>query len=188
MSSLITRAAEGFDRRLFTVDEILRMQEVGIISPDENFELVEGEIVPIQAKSHFHELIKLTLNIRLARALPPDLWLGIESSLYFSERTFLEPDLSVYPRGIKLESVKGSDVILAIEVSASTLTYDRGLKAQLYAKYGVQELWVIAVEKRRTFQHRMAQNSMWQSMATRDADYELRIDAIPGFSVKLSEI
>jgi hypothetical protein len=29
-----TRAAEGFDRRAFTVDEILRMQEAGIISDD----------------------------------------------------------------------------------------------------------------------------------------------------------
>ena len=51
MPSAVTRAAEGFDRRLFTVDEILRMQEAGIISEDENFELVEGEIVPMNLLS-----------------------------------------------------------------------------------------------------------------------------------------
>ena len=188
MSSLVTRAAEGFDRRLFTVDEILRMQEIGIISPDENFELVEGEIVPIQAKSHFHELVKSALNLKIARALPDHLWLGIESSLYLSDRTVLEPDLSIYPRGMRLETVKGSDVIIAIEVSASTLAYDRGLKAQLYAKYGVQELWVIDVERHRTIIHQEPVAGSWRSINMRGADEELRIAAIPEFRIRLSEI
>ena len=82
MTTSVTRAAEGFDRRAFTVQEILRMQEAGIISEDENFELIEGEIVPLQAKTHVHELIKSTLNLGLARALPDKLWLGVESTMY----------------------------------------------------------------------------------------------------------
>ena len=44
MRGSVTRAAEGFDRRAFTVAEVLRMQEAGIISEDENFELIEGEM------------------------------------------------------------------------------------------------------------------------------------------------
>ena len=43
--------------------KILRMQDAGIISEDENFELIEGEIVPMQAKTHVHELIKSALTI-----------------------------------------------------------------------------------------------------------------------------
>ena len=70
MRANVTRAAEGFDRRSFTVAEILRMQDAGIIAEDENFELIEGEIVPMQAKSHVHERIKIALNIAIARALP----------------------------------------------------------------------------------------------------------------------
>jgi Uma2 family endonuclease len=54
----VTRAAEGFDRRAFTVSEVLRMQEAGIISEDENFELIEGEIVPAQARSPVHQTFK----------------------------------------------------------------------------------------------------------------------------------
>ena len=46
------------------------MQDAGIISEDENFELIEGEIVPMQAKTHAHELIKSALTIGIARALP----------------------------------------------------------------------------------------------------------------------
>ncbi len=117
MPAAVTQFAEGFPRRAFTVDEILRMQEAGIIGEDENFELIEGEIVPMQAKTHVHELIKSALTLKLARALPDDLWLGIESTMYVSERTFVEPDLVVYRRGMKLEDVKGPDILLAIEVA-----------------------------------------------------------------------
>src|ERR1700720_4553525 len=106
MRGSVTRAAEGFDRRAFTVDEVLRMQEVGIISEDENFELIEGEIVPMQAKTHVHELLKSALTLGVARALPETLWFGVETTIYLTPNTFVEPDLTVYPRGLKLETVK----------------------------------------------------------------------------------
>ncbi len=64
MGTNVTRAAEGFDRRSFTVAEILRMQDAGIIAEDENFELIEGEIVPMQAKTHVHERIKVGVDHR----------------------------------------------------------------------------------------------------------------------------
>jgi Uma2 family endonuclease len=186
MRGQTTRAAEGFDRRSFTVAEILRMQEAGIISEEENFELIEGEIVPMQAKSHAHELIKTTLNIAIARALPDALWMGVESTLYLSANTFVEPDLTVYPKGRKLEDVKGSDILLAIEVAATTLAYDRGLKAQLYARYGVRELWVIDAARRATFVHQGAEHGAWRSIVEHGPDEALTHPVLPGFSVRLA--
>jgi Uma2 family endonuclease len=184
----LTQAAEGLPRRAFTVKDVLRMQRTGIIGPDEKFELVEGEIVPMQSKTHVHELIKVDLNIRIARALPDDLWMGVETSLYLSDRTVLEPDLFIYKRGPKLESVKGPDIILAIEVALTTLVYDRGLKASLYAKYGVQELWVIDAAKRRTFVHRGASAKGWGKVTEYGARALMKHPALPGFAARLGEI
>jgi Uma2 family endonuclease len=183
-----TRAAEGFDRRSFTVAEILRMQDAGILGEDENFELIEGEIVPMQAKTHIHELIKSALTIGIARALPDHLWLGVESTIYLSANTFVEPDLVIYPRGIKLEEVKGSDILLAIEVAATSLAYDRGLKAHLYARHGVTELWVIDAERRRTFVHSGPGPAGWRTILERGPDDALASAALPGFSAKLGSI
>ena len=184
----VTRAAEGFDRRAFTVQEVLRMQEAGVISDDENFELIEGEIVPMQAKTHVHELIKSTLNLGLARALPDNLWLGVESTMYLSKTTFVEPDLVIYPRGIKLEEVKGSDIRLAVEVALSSLKYDRGLKALIYSRYGVQELWVIDASQRRAHIHTGSNAGAWEQIVERGPEDLLNCAAIPGFSVKLGAI
>ncbi|HLH50863.1 MAG TPA: Uma2 family endonuclease [Roseiarcus sp.] len=188
MTASVTRAAEGFDRRAFTVEEILRMQEVGIISDDENFELIEGEIVPMQAKTHVHELIKSTLTFGVVRALPDHLWFGVESTMYLSGNTFVEPDLVVYPRGIKLEEVKGTDIVLAIEVALTSLAYDRGLKAQLYARHGVRELWVIDANRRRAYVHTAPKAGVWEHIAEFGPEDALICPVIPGFSVKLGAI
>jgi Uma2 family endonuclease len=188
MRANVTRAAEGFDRRSCTVAEILRMQDAGILSEDENFELIEGEIVPMQAKTHIHELLRSALNIGIARALPDDLWLGVESTINLSADTFVEPDLIVYPRGINLEEVKGSDILLAIEVTATSLAYDRGLKARLYASHGVNEFWVIDAERRRTFVHNGPGAAGWRTIAERSHDEALTSAALPGFLAKLGSI
>jgi Uma2 family endonuclease len=188
MRTHVTRAAEGFDRRSFTVAEILRMQDAGIISEDENFELIEGEIVPMRAKTHIHELIKSALTLAVARALPERLWLGAATTIYLSPRTFVEPDLVVYPKGIKLEEVKGSDILVAIEVAATSLAYDRGLKARLYARHGVNELWVIDAERRRTFVHSGPEAAGWRTIVERGRDEPLTFAALPGFSIKLGAI
>ena len=184
----LTEAATGLPRRAFTVKDVLRMQKTGVIGPDEKFELVEGEIVPMQSKTHVHELIKSDLILRIARVLPEGLWLGIESSMYLSDRTILEPDLVVYKRGLKLETIKGPDIILAIEVSLSTFVYDSGLKASLYARYGVQELWVIDAKKRRTFVHKDASGKGWGEVMEHGPKALLECAALPGFGVRVGEI
>ena len=50
MRTHVTRAAEGLDRRSFTVPEILRMQDAGIISEQENFELMAFQVVDARDK------------------------------------------------------------------------------------------------------------------------------------------
>ena len=70
MNVTATTAAEGFPRRAFTVEDIGRMIEAGVIREDEKFELVEGEIVMAAAKGIVHERVKSALSIAVVRALP----------------------------------------------------------------------------------------------------------------------
>ena len=188
MRANVTRAAEGFDRRSFTVAEILRMQDAGIISEDEDFELIEGEIVPMEAKTHIHELIKSALTLGVARALPDNLGLGVETTIYLSPNTFVEPDLVVYPKGLKLESVKGADILLAIEVALTSLDYDRSLKARLYARHGVNELWVVDAARRTTHVHSGPDGDRWRSIVERGSGDALTFAALPGLSAQLAAV
>lgn len=164
------------------------MQGAGIIGEDENHELIEGESVPMQAETHADEPIKSALMIALARALPDRLRLGVESTIYLTDNTFLEPDLVVYPRGLELETVKVSDIALAIEVAPTSLAYDRELKARLYASHGVKGLWVIDADKRRTFVRAGPAGEAWASVTERGPDEAPTCEASPGLSVRLASI
>src|SRR3954464_8009776 len=95
MNVAATTAAEGFPRRAFTVDDIARMIDAGIIGEDEKFELIEGEIVMSAAKGFAHERIKSALTIAVARSLPEHLTMGVETTLRLTTTTMLEPDIAV---------------------------------------------------------------------------------------------
>src|SRR6202163_196110 len=97
MSVAATTAAEGFPRRAFTVADIARMIEAGIIGEDEKFELIEGEIVMMAAKGIAHERIKSALVIAVVRALPDHLTVGVEVTLRLTDTVMLEPDIAVFP-------------------------------------------------------------------------------------------
>ncbi len=189
MNIAVTRAAEGFPRRAFTVAEIRRMVETGIIAEDENFELIEGEIVPTSPKGNQHEVIKAALIDVLALHKPAELRLGVETSLYLSGSTFVEPGLCLYPKRILSEDVQGTDVLLAIEVATSSMTYDRGLKAKVYARHGVVELWVVDAASRETWVHRQPNpDGQWGSIERFAADASVSPARLPDISVRMSEL
>lgn len=189
MNVFVTRAAEGFARRAFTVEEIRRMVEAGIISEDENFELIDGDVVPMSPKGNQHEVIKAGLAERLMVHKPVELRLAIETSLYLDARTFVEPDLCLYPRHILPEDVRGRDVILALEVAGSSMPYEQGLKAGIYARHGVAELWVVDAATRVTWVHRgPGAGGDWAIVEKMPADASLSPVALPDIAVRMADL
>lgn len=138
-----TQAAEGLPRRRWCLDDILAMQKAGIVGYDERFELIGGEIVPMSPKGIRHEVLKAALNIHWARALPPELNLLSDTTLYISADEFREPDFIFWPASIGLADLKPADILLLVEIADSSLGYDLGAKAKTYAAFGVEDYWVI---------------------------------------------
>ena len=78
MNIAVTKAADSLRRRAFTVDDISRMMEAGILGEDENFELIEGDLVMMAAKHVGHDKIKFVLNRAFNRVAPDELYVEIE--------------------------------------------------------------------------------------------------------------
>ncbi|MBV9629577.1 MAG: Uma2 family endonuclease [Xanthobacteraceae bacterium] len=154
-----TRAAEGFARRSFTAHDVRRMVENGIRDAKERTELVEGEFVILEPKVYDHDLIKNYLNVVIIRSASTDLMVGVAVSVQFTDRTILEPDLIVFDKQTLVRSdadfchFERYNPLLVIEISVSSLRYDSGLKAGLYARYGVPELWVVDASERIAWVH-----------------------------------
>ncbi|MFD1704061.1 Uma2 family endonuclease [Methylopila henanensis] len=155
MNAPVRSLAEGLLRRRFTVADVVRMVEVGLIDPDERLEILDGEIVPMSPKGNRHEGIKVALNMVWGRACPDTHTVAPETGLYLSDRTYLEPDFVVFPRSVRKADLKGPDVLLAVEVADASLDYDLNRKPLIYAAFGVVELWVIDAARREI--HRFAE-------------------------------
>jgi Uma2 family endonuclease len=144
----LTQAADGLPRRGFTNLDIQRMIETGVIDPDESFELIKGEIVPMAAEYDRHMRARARLTKIFMRALGEEWFVGTEGSLFLADDIEFKPDLHVFPAAMKSEDARGSDVLLAVELSSTTQKRDLQLKAPIYAAHGVRELWVIDLDAR----------------------------------------
>src|SRR6266700_2890843 len=160
MNIALTHIAEEFPpRRLFTAADISRMIDAGVLAEDERIELIEGEIIVMAAKKYSHEFIKKELTKAIVRALHDGMDMAVEMSVQFNDNTILEPDLIAFESKTLIKSdakfchFGTGDLLLAIEVVDSTLAYDRRLKAPLYARHHVRELWVIDANERVTWVH-----------------------------------
>jgi Uma2 family endonuclease len=139
----VTSAAEGLPRRRFTVAEVEAMVAAGVMEEDERVELIGGELVPMSPKGNHHEVLKAALLQRWYRAAPDGFDLVPETTFRLSEDTYLEPDVVIYPRATGIPGLRADNLLLVVEIADSSLRYDVGRKAALYASFGVHELWVI---------------------------------------------
>lgn len=139
----------------FTVEQFLALCDRGLFQDYAKSELIEGEIVVMNAQHARHARIKTLLATRLNNALDAmgsELEAWAEPSVQLSDRSLPEPDIVITDyRGdhfVTLETAK-----LLIEVSDTTLGNDLGRKANLYAAAGVPEYWVVDVEDQRVLMH-----------------------------------
>ncbi|MBV8106876.1 MAG: Uma2 family endonuclease [Hyphomicrobiales bacterium] len=139
----VTTAAEGLPRRRFTVAEVEAMVAAGVMEEDERVELIGGELVPMSPKGNAHELVKTALAKRWYRLPQGGVDLAVATTFRLSEDTYLEPDVVIFPRASGIPGLAADNVLLVVEIADSSLQYDMGRKASLYASFGVRELWVI---------------------------------------------
>jgi len=131
-----------------TVKDFLLLSESGAFDDYARSELIEGEIWVVNAIHRRHARIHAEITVELGialKALDSPLELFANPSTELSNISLPEPDIVVAePADTKM--VAGAEVRLAVEISDSTLDMDLGRKAQLYARHGVPEYWVVDVE------------------------------------------
>ncbi|MEM9734699.1 MAG: Uma2 family endonuclease [Pseudomonadota bacterium] len=182
----VTNAGEGMLRRAWTVKQVMAMNEAGIINENERFELIGGEVIPMNSKGIFHERLKWWLTRDLMRNLPDAYHVIPETTFYLADDTFVEPDLLIYP-AFALEGLRGPDALLTIEISDSSLPYDLGRKAKLYASFGVRECWTINARTLTVTVHQDPGPLGYRRIRDETVGHKLRPFLVEGYSVNLQD-
>jgi Uma2 family endonuclease len=112
-------------------------------------EFLEGEIIEMPAmKSPHATALELTYDV-LRDVFSKDFAVRNQSPVDLGEDFEAVPDVAVIKgkaRDFKDAHPKTADLI--VEISDTTLSYDRNRKASLYAKFGISDYWILNLKNR----------------------------------------
>jgi Uma2 family endonuclease len=142
--------------RPITVGQYHRMLKVGIIAAHEPVELLDGQLIAMPPESPLHGSAVMALTEILIQRFAGRAMVRPGNPMKLDKTSEPQPDLTLVHRRddwYKSAHPGPADVFLVVEVSLSSLAYDRGQKLRAYARNGVPELWIVDLVHRRVEVH-----------------------------------
>ena len=133
-------------RRRFTADEYQQMLRVGILRERDPFELIDGEVVCMMTIGPRHVAVVARLMRHLILSCRDTAVVTCQGPVRLDLFNEPEPDLAMLrPRDDFYSSAHAGpdDILLVVEVAESSIRYDSTVKAELYARLGVPEYWLV---------------------------------------------
>lgn len=178
-------------RHSFTVEEYERMGEAGILSPEERVELIEGEIIKLSPIGERHASCVARLTHFLAVLLQGRAVVWVQNPLVLDDRSEPQPDVMVLRwRDDFYASAHPTpaDVLLLVEVSDTTLEYDRKVKLPLYARAGIAEVWVVNLADERVETYTDPAGGAYQNASAAARGEELAARGVAGLRLPAADI
>ena len=152
-------------RHRWTVAEYHRMAEVGLLNEDSRVELIDGEIIEMAPIGSPHGGEVKYLNNKLVSALHDKVIVSVQDPIVLGDHEEPQPDIALLRWRDDYYTIAhphAEDILLIIEVSDSTLRYDRDVKVPLYAKNGIPEVWLLDIQNRQLEIYREPRNGAYQ--------------------------
>lgn len=178
-------------RRRISADEYCRMAEIGVLAPDARVELIDGEILDMPPIGTDHESVVDRLNHSFVRAVDDLAIVRVQGSVRLGSMSMPQPDITVLkprPDFYRSRRAAESDVLLIIEVSDSTLRFDRDVKVPLYARHGVPEVWVVDLQHDLLLFFRSLVDGEYRDAVSTPEPAVATLTAQPSISVDLSRL
>jgi len=176
----LAEAGEAGLRHRFTVDEYYAMGEAGILTEAHRTELIE---MPPIGPSHSGTVDRM--NHTLARQIGDHAIVRVQNPIQLDEWSLPQPDAALLRfRSDFYTSSQPmpSDIALVIEVSVTTLRYDRDIKLPLYARAGIPEVWIVQPRKGTITAYRDPLNDAYTTKETFTRADEL---TVPSMTVRM---
>jgi Uma2 family endonuclease len=174
------RAVAGVRQRRFTKAEYHRMGEEGFFR-GERVELIEGILMVYCPQLAPHSTSVYLAQVALSQVFTTGHLVRVQLPLDLGQTTEPEPDVAVVAGdAVQFSQAQPRMAVLVVEVSDSTLSFDRGRKGSLYARAGIADYWVVNLVNRQVEVYRDPIPDAAEPYGHR---YASRTDAQPGGSV-----
>ncbi|EAQ80722.1 Uma2 family endonuclease [Blastopirellula marina] len=189
---LNTSVAPPLPLRRFSVEQYHQLGEIGVLTPEDRVELLEGWIVEKMNQRPIHGFVVRLLNEFFLRELPEGCLCQCQLPIT-SERSEPEPDIAIVlgvHADFRNRHPNGADCRLVIEVADTSLERDRA-KADIYRTAGVQEYWIVNIsdqcleryaytDKGSAFQSTLIPSDSHVSLNVRDKELTLDLNRVFG--------
>ena len=183
-----TQAAEGVPRLRWTMRDFDRLTELGVFGEKDHIELIGGELVPKAAKGNRHERVRHIVVNWLVRRLPDAVDFSIELGWRPEPGMYLEPDLMLFPREVKVPEFGGDVALLVVEIARSSLARDLSFRAMTMASLGVRDYWVVNADSLATTTHHEPSNVGYGSKVVVPPHGLLTPLLVPELALRLADL
>jgi Uma2 family endonuclease len=135
-------------KKLFTVAEFQQICDAGIFHPDSRYELIHGEIIEMPRPTYRHSGRVNKLNRVFTSRLGESVIVCIQNGMFVNEMSEPRPDVVIckpLPELFGPFEPDPGDVLFLVEISDTSLGYDKRIKAPLYAQGGIPEYWILNI-------------------------------------------
>lgn len=178
-------------RHRLTRAEFYRLGEVGILKHDDRVELLEGQLVDMAPIGPRHAIVTENLTELLVHAVAGRAKTRCQLPVTLDDGSEPQPDFALVRRpwrGYPRAHPTPEDVFLLIEVSDSSLEFDRTVKPQLYARAGIREVWIVDLTTDRVLVHRTPSGAAYGSVLRVQAPGRLEVEALPGVTIAVADM
>lgn len=154
----------------------------------EKTELLDGIVYEMPTDQPLTRRWNSVLQEWLIRNKGDDIALVSHQTLPLGEFWAPSPDHYLFPVAVGDENVSGSDVLLVIELSDTTIAYDLGGKADAYAGSGVREYWVIDPNSRQVHVHQLSAAGVYGPPAVYTATDRIEPRLVPGLALRIADL
>lgn len=160
------------DARRLTREEYERLVDEGFFDPDARIELIHGRLVEMAPQTTFHSVGVNLAQVALGHVFGEGFAVRVQLPLAIDPDSEPEPDVAVVtgnPRDYTYSHP--TSAVLVVEVSESSIKIDRE-KAEIYARAGVPEYWILNLDRCQLEVHRNLENGAYASKALlRESDF-----------------
>jgi len=129
--------------KLWTEQEFDRLVQLGMFD-GKKVELIEGELLEVPPMNDSHaQAVQLTQYALLPIFPGSSFTIRVQLPMRLASGSRPMPDIAVVPGTPRDVATHPNGAVLLIEISDTTLDFDRTEKAQLYARNGIEDYWIV---------------------------------------------
>ncbi|MBA2494817.1 MAG: Uma2 family endonuclease [Acidobacteria bacterium] len=175
----------------FRVEDFRKMTEAGILTEESGWEIIDGYLIDKMSIGSNHAGTVKLLGEMLRDLTRNKALVSVQDPIHIDDYNEPEPDIALlkrrsdfYKKGHPLPQ----DVLLLIEVSNSTIEYDREIKRMLYAKAEIVEFWLVNLQDNTVEVYSQPKNGNYRLARILESGEAIEATAVENLKLQIDEI